>query len=200
MSVNRKTHQLGRWTIVLVALISLVPFSMAWYYARHPELITKTSNYGELIAPSKRIDPSDFKVTLPSGSQERAEIKGRWVLLQVTSGSCLDLCLANLHKTHQVWLMLNKEMPRVKRLLVSTQAKSLPEPPKQGGWDDSILLSIAEKEILKNLGEVLGGGSGEGQIILIDPEGNLVLKYAADFDPYRMVKDLKHLLNASQIG
>lgn len=200
MSVNKKTYQLGRWTILLVALISLVPFSIAWYYARHPELITKTSNYGELISPSKRIDPNGFKVTLPSGSQERADIKGRWVLLQVAPGPCLDRCLANLHKTHQVWLMLNKEMPRVKRLLVSSSPKGLPESPKQEGWDDSILLSTAQKEVLKTLGEVFDGGQGEGQIVLIDPEGNLVLKYAPDFDPYRMVKDLKHLLNASQIG
>ncbi len=200
MSVNKKTYQLGRWTIVLVALISLLPFSIAWYYARHPELITKTSNYGEFISPAIRIDPNGFKVTLPSGSQERPEIKGRWVLLQATSGPCLEGCLANLHKTHQVWLMLNKEMPRVKRLLVSTSAKGLPASAIQEPWDDSILLATADKELLKTLGEALGGGLAEGQIVLIDPEGNLVLKYASDFDPYRMVKDLKHLLNASQIG
>ena len=40
----------------------------------------------------------------------------------------------------------------------------------------------------------------ESALLLMDPQGNLVLYYPPGFDPYGLVKDLKHLLKVSQIG
>jgi hypothetical protein len=37
-------------------------------------------------------------------------------------------------------------------------------------------------------------------VILMDPLGNAILWYDGGFDPYGLLKDLKHLLRASQIG
>jgi len=39
-----------------------------------------------------------------------------------------------------------------------------------------------------------------GHIYLVDPLGNLMLRYPADPDPQRMLKDLARLLRASRIG
>ena len=54
--------------------------------------------------------------------------------------------------------------------------------------------------MLTALASAIGKTPDEGVVILIDPLGNLVLWYDLGFDPYQMVKDLKHLLKASQIG
>lgn len=56
MTNPEKPRLHSRAMIVFIALISVVPFVLAWYYAQHPELIDKTSNYGTLILPSRQID------------------------------------------------------------------------------------------------------------------------------------------------
>ncbi|MGH8800487.1 MAG: hypothetical protein ACREX7_09590, partial [Casimicrobiaceae bacterium] len=45
----------------------------------------------------------------------------------------------------------------------------------------------------------LDAPAGAG-ILLLDPRGNLVLRYGADPDIRRLANDLQRVLNASQIG
>ena len=185
----------SRLVILLIALTAFVPFALAWYYAQHPELIEKTSNYGRLILPVRRFDYGPI-LTDPALA---GEIKGRWVLLQVASGPCADRCADTLHKTHQGWLMLNKEMPRIKRLLlIAPELRSQDAAAIRN--DDALLTAPLTPEASSALGAAIAKPPGDGVVILIDPMGHLVLWYDDGFDPYAMVKDLKHLLKASQIG
>jgi hypothetical protein len=46
----------------------------------------------------------------------------------------------------------------------------------------------------------VGGSLADDGLILMDPLGNLILHYDSGFDPYRLIKDLQHLLKASRIG
>ena len=41
---------------------------------------------------------------------------------------------------------------------------------------------------------------GKNHIYLLDPLGNLMLRYPRDADPSRMKKDLERLLKVSQVG
>jgi hypothetical protein len=192
-----------RWSsramIVLIALTSAVPFGLAWYYARHPELIEKTSNYGTLILPARQLEPVQLVTDTANPEAALGQIKGRWLLLQVASGNCAASCIEALHKTHQAWLMLNKEMPRVQRLLLASpesQVRAIPEVAS----DDALLITGLTLPVQQALTSAIGKPPGEGALILLDPLGNLVLWYDTGFDPYKLVKDLKHLLKASQIG
>jgi hypothetical protein len=45
-----------------------------------------------------------------------------------------------------------------------------------------------------------GAGGAQQNIYLIDPLGNIVLRFPADPDIKRMAKDLERLLRASRIG
>ncbi len=40
----------------------------------------------------------------------------------------------------------------------------------------------------------------DGLLLLMDPLGNLMMRYAPGFDPYKVKDDLKKLLAVSQIG
>ena len=40
----------------------------------------------------------------------------------------------------------------------------------------------------------------EGCMYLVDPNGNLMMRFAADLPPAKILKDLKHLLKTSRIG
>ncbi|MFN3717217.1 MAG: hypothetical protein ACK4R8_10900, partial [Thiobacillus sp.] len=49
-------------------------------------------------------------------------------------------------------------------------------------------------------GQFPAGGDRTTHIYLVDPLGNLMLRFPANPEPRRMMKDLKLLLKASQIG
>ena len=189
----------SRALIVVIALTAVVPFTLAWYYARHPELIEKTSNYGTLIQPVRQLDVVSLLSKPLSAVDELAQIRGRWVLLQAAAGDCSPECADTLHKTHQGWLMLNKEMPRVKRLLLVEPSSGAADSPAVKG-DDALLIAGSDPAMMRELAAALGKPLTDGMVVLLDPLGNLVLWYDGGFDPYKMVKDLKHLLKASQIG
>ncbi len=188
----------GRSILLLIALTAVIPFILAWYYAQHPELIEKTSNYGTLVVPVQTL-PQGTLLAQPLTDPQRAEeVKGRWVLLQVTQDGCGAVCKDALHRTHQGWLMLNKEMLRVRRVLLVKDAKTAVQDAIH--QDDALVPAGMDPTLLKTLEMAVGGPVAEGTIFLVDPLMNVALWYAPSFDPYQLVKDIKHLLKASQIG
>ncbi|MEY2696103.1 MAG: hypothetical protein RL333_241 [Pseudomonadota bacterium] len=198
MKTNASSPLRGRAILLLIALTAVVPFLVAWYYAQHPELIEKTSNYGTLVVPVQTL-PQDRLLAQPFSDPQRVEeVKGRWVLLQVTHDGCGAVCKDALHRTHQGWLMLNKEMLRVRRVLLVKDAKTASQATIQ--QDDAVVPAGIDPAVLKTLEAALGGPVPEGAIFLVDPLMNVALWYAPSFDPYQLVKDIKHLLKASQIG
>ena len=189
----------SRALVIVIALTAVVPFVLAWYYANHPELIERTSNYGSLIIPTRQLSHDQLMAAPLGPVNDMEQIKGRWLLLQVVPGLCTPVCVETLHKTHQSWLMLNQEMPRVQRILLvspETRSREVPEIAK----DDALVTSGLTPEVLLALTSAIGKPAEEGAVVLVDPLGNLVLWYDTGFDPYKMVRDLKHLLKASQIG
>ncbi len=189
----------SRALIVVIFLLSVVPFMLAWLFAKHPEWIKSRRNYGTLIMPPRPLDPAELlaRPLGPSGSLDEA--KGRWVLLQVIPGPCGPACAETLHKTHQVRLMVNKDIERVKRLLL-VPAANLADYQALLKDDADLLVGGAPEAALRTLAEVLGHPPGDDMAFMVDPLGNLILWYPGGFDPYGLLKDLKHLLKASQIG
>jgi hypothetical protein len=200
MTNPRIAQRRSRAVIILIALISAVPFGAAWYYARHPELIGKTSNYGTLIVPVRQLDSAQLLARPLSRAEALPEIKGRWVLLHLPAGPCGTACAETLHKTHQARLMLNKEISRVKRLLLLPAGAPTADVDAILKKDEDLIVVGTPEPLLQTLTEALGKPPADNTVVLMDPLGNLVLWYDAGFDPYKLVKDLKHLLRASQIG
>jgi hypothetical protein len=200
MAIAKNSLWRNRALIILIALMSIIPFGLAWYYAQNPQLITKRSNYGSLILPPIPIDYGELAAHPIGGGEPLSEIKGRWVMLHMISDQCGDRCAETLHKTKQVRLMLNKEIPRVRRLLLigSDSAGANRHPVLEN--DETLLLAVRSEALLEKLAAGVGKPLAEDMVILIDPFGNAALWYDSGFDPYGMLKDLKHLLRVSQIG
>lgn len=200
MTTLRNAPWRGRMVIITIALMSIIPFGLAWYYVRHPELIHKTSNYGTLILPPRPFDYASLRPLATRPADGLAELEGRWVLLQIAIGPCREACAKALYKTHQVWLMLNQEMPRVKRLLLLSPETRPGEAEALLRQDGALLAADTPEPLLRTLSEAAGKLPHQGMVMLLDPRANLILRYDEGFDPYKMLKDLKHLLRASRIG
>ncbi len=181
--------------LALIAAIALIPFLLARYYAQHPQLIAKRSNYGTLITPAQ---PLAYEDLLASSGLQQA--KGRWIRLQIlpSGAACGAACRETSHTTRQIHLLLNKDIVRVRRLILSGNPDFV-----QGGGDKDdpdLLRGLATPVLSETLTQVLGRPLEEGMLILIDPFANAMMWYPPGFDPYGVLRDIKHLLRASQIG
>lgn len=178
--------------------MTAVPFTIAWYLAAHPDTVRLGTNHGELIQPPMRTEPANF-VGADTFSQENlGELKGHWVLINPVFAACTQVCADALHKSRQIGLMIGKDIARVRRLaLLSDGQIALPTE-----WrDDARLLKALPVDGLRvGLTGNPDPVSVDGALIIMDPLGNLMMKYPPGFDPYQVRDDLSKLLRISQIG
>lgn len=193
----------NRLIVVLIALISIIPFGFAWFLAKHTDMVKNQpkANYGQLITPARPIDYAELLQTPLSAAENLSEIKGRWIMLQVSTGpACNDACKASAERTGRMRLMLNKELSRVRRLLLipgEADAATLKDLAER---DPTLLLAGLSDGLRQRLQEAVGAPLADGGLILIDPFGNAMMWYPPGFDPYGVLRDLKRLLKNSQIG
>lgn len=153
----------------------------------------ESNNYGELLNIQKLsgsgVDQLDNTIL------RMRDLRGKWVMLMVNSGYCDEACQQKLYYMRQVRLVQNTEKHRVERLwLIDDNVPvdaDLVE--KYEGThfvnarDSELLDLIPTKETQRN------------HIFLVDPMGNLMMRFPEDLDPSLMAKDIKHLLHVSQI-
>jgi len=181
----------GKTTILLIAAVSAFPLLAACiaYYYWQPE---KRMNHGELLAPTRL--PNAALPTLEGGSFELASLKGQWILLQVDGGVCDERCRGRLYTMRQVRLAQGKDMTRLERvwLISDTQRPA-----------GSVLTDYAGTRVVLAAGSPLLAAlpaSSPGHLYVIDPMGNLMMRYGENPDPSRIIKDLGRLLRPARIG
>ena len=109
-------------------------------------------------------------------------------------GDCDVTCETQLHDLRQIHAELNKEIDRVQRvLLCTTNAASLKE--IQSRYPDLVIL--AGPAVAKLATQF---GAKEPAVYLVDPLGNLMMRYPAGFETRGMFKDLMRLLTYSSAG
>ena len=203
MTASNSFFLRNRLTVVLIALISIIPFSFAWYLAKNPHLVKDLhkGNYGHLITPAKPIDYAELFQTPITAGESLPEIKGRWVMVQVSTESvCNDACKETVQKTGRIRLMLNKEIPRVRRVLLFPGHADAAATEELAKLDPTLQMAGMSESLQKRLQESVGGPIPEGAVLLLDPLANLMMWYDPNFDPYGLLRDLQKLLRISQIG
>jgi len=178
--------------------MSIIPFGIAWYLAENPDAVRLGTNNGELIAPPQTTGAEEFAGLDAFSAQNIHELKGHWVLVNPIASECTETCRDALHKTNQLTLMMGKDIARIRRLaVVFDQTTQLP-----AEWrDDGRLLKVLPADSLREkLNKLIGQPIPEGALILMDPLGNLMMKYAPGYDAYKVRNDLSKLLRISQIG
>lgn len=182
----RKTRKI----LLLLGTISLAPFvaSLLLYYLWEPQTFT---NYGELL----KVTPlADVAVAERDGKVFRFdELRGKWVFLMVDSGGCDDYCQSKLYLMRQIRLTQGNNRERVERLWLIPDglrpARAL-ETQYQGTRQ---LMSDAD-QVLRLLP---APRSVRDHIYLVDPFGNLMMRFPRDADPQRVKQDITKLVKVS---
>ncbi len=179
-----------RAKLLLLILLMASPL-LAAYAAHYVWRPTRSTNYGDLL-PATRL-PLEVLQSVAGGSAE--SIQGKWVLLSIDSGSCDAACAQKLYFMRQVRTAQGKNMQRVARAFMTDD---------DGAGDPKLIKEYEGTLMLKRDSRILAAlparVSARNHIYLIDPLGNLVLRYPARPDAKRMMKDLTRLLSVSQIG
>ena len=183
----------GRLNLLLMAAVTMAPMLAAYalFHFGRPSAFT---NYGQLLPPAPI---ADIGLRQADGSEFRLDaLRGRWVLLMVDSGTCDAFCRRKLYQMRQVRLTQGKDMERIERTWLI---------------DDDVLPSVelvAEYEgtrIVAARGSAMlsrppAAGSVRDHIYIVDPLGNLMLRYPRDAEASKMKKDVTRLLKVSSVG
>jgi hypothetical protein len=165
--------KLLRNRLLWVALVCAAPIVLgtaAYLFGWSPG---GASNYGELLDPKP---VSGFE-----------PLRGKWVLVTFDDAACDAYCERKLYFMRQVRRAQGKDMDRVERVWVVTDGAK-PRPELLAGIEGTRFVGLPAESF---------PGNAPDHIYLIDPFGNLMMRFPRDPDPSRMIKDLQRLLKYS---
>ncbi len=204
----------ARRTFILILCVFALPLCLAWaYYHLHEHFSNRTTNYGYLISPPISLNTLKIKslsgqiianplTTLRTTGDQGSALIGKWLMFTLSPGSCGQACQKTLYNMRQIRIATNADQNRVARALLSfsnanAETKMLNE--KYAGTLNLQLNAQSFKSIVARSLK-LNYASTEGTLYIADPFGNIILVYAPGADPEKILNDLHHLLQVSQIG
>jgi len=172
---------------------------------------------GELIHPAVPITEFSLPQFVMKNNTDKVEnayreavenfdldgFRGTWSVLYMPTGACGEVCELNLYHMRQVRLALNNRMTRVQRVALMES---------EGQFSEQLLSQHLGLHVLGGTDEAVSAFRGQIQaaeaemealpdaIYVVDPFGNVMMRFPPDLDPGKMLKDLKHLLKVSRIG
>jgi len=188
--------RIGRWKMLFVLLICASPVIASYwtYYVLRPE---GRRNFGELIQPQRPL-PAVSTSSLAGESSSLTALKGQWLLISVASGGCDAACQQRLYLQRQLRETLGKDKDRLDRVwLIQDDSPVSP----------SLMPALTQATVLRVKAQDLTGwlSPGKGELVenhlfLVDPLGNLMMRFPANMDVAGAAKakrDLERVLRAS---
>ncbi len=198
-SINNKST---RRTLVLMLVLTVLPILMATLFYLNPQWISSYKNYGTLIMPPIQLKKSDLKALGAFSEQHADELDDRWLMIHVIPenvSECDESCQLAIHHSRQLWLMLNQNLMRLRRVLAVSNPKTGAKAALEID-DEYLLYVVGNNDLFNSISKVIPSPVRPGTVVLRDPLGNVMLWYKPDFDPYKVKKDLSRLFRTSRVG
>ena len=176
----------GRWQLILILMMVIGPMALATFMYKLQFWVPDSRSYhGEMIG----------------NGQTRADIgvqsdEDRWQLLVTAPTACAADCQQLVYLARQLQISLGRDASRASHALASAQpvsteyeAKLKAEYPQLQRYP--LDLTTFTKD---------AAAPGDAQLWIVDPHGNLVLRYNARVKGKDLLNDLRLLLKLSNIG
>lgn len=180
-------------TLILLVLVCTLPVAASYltFYFWQPD---GTVNYGELITP-----PVPLPEAVAQGFEEGQDVSletlhGTWNMVYTGPGACDEDCQKALYAMRQSWLAQGEDQRRVERIWLVSDGVA----PSAQVLDEQRGLMVAQA--VPEWLEKLPGHETGGYFYLVDPIGNVMMRYDADPDISLVIKDLERLLKYSGLG
>ena len=183
----------GHKTIWVMAAVSALPLIAAFifYMTWRPQ---GGINHGELL--ETRPIPHAVLSDLAGNTFASDKLFGKWLLVTIQTAACDYKCQRKLYYLRQARITQGENMGRIERLWLIRDT-GMPDPQLIAAHPG---LRIARPADPAWLAQFPAGGDPAQYIYLIDPLGNLVLRYDENVDPKGLVNDLTRLLKVSRVG
>lgn len=177
----------GRWQLLLLLAVVIGPMVLASAMYQWRFWVPEGRSYhGELLGNGQTL--ADLGVV--GGEQ------ARWQLLVTVSDGCAADCRQLVFLARQIHIGLNRDASRAAHALASAL-------PPSADYDARLRREYPQLGRYRlepqAYGQVTGKGAG-AQLWIVDPHGNLVLRYDSSSKGKAILDDLRHLLKISQIG
>jgi len=166
--------------LALIVAVCAAPFVLGWLAYEYRWGAGQGGNYGELIAPRPLAGPLEA-------------LRGKWVLVTFDAAACDAACEKKLYFVRQVRRAQGKDAERIERLWLLTDGRK-PRPEVLAAIEGSHVRS-ADAAFVKSF-----PGDAREHIYLVDPLGNLMMRFPPDPDPSKVIKDLQRLMKYSRFG
>lgn len=185
--------------LIVIALLFFGPLLLAllmrseWWDFRPSSL----NNRGTLVQP-----PAEFPLRAISvlRHSQAEPTTGVWVVLYSLPGKCHEACQKSVTSLRQLHLATGRHRDRIEIWLLAARHPAPRTLSLLGGIYPEFRLLLDASGAAGRVLAGLGGAPGDpqvrlaGQAFLLDPEANIILRYAPDFHPRDISQDLDRLL------
>ena len=176
----------GRLQLILILLLTVGPMVLATGMYKLKFWVPDSRSYhGELIGDGQT------RAALGVAADEQ-----RWQLLVTAPAACAADCQQLVYLARQLQIGLGRDASRASHALASAQPLSAEYETKlKAEYPQLQRLPLDLPTFKQN-----AAAPGDAQLWIVDPHGNLVLRYDARVKGKDLLNDLRHLLKLSNIG
>jgi len=192
MNQSRTSRPL--WIFLILIILFVVPIFLAIFiFNRDAAISESTTNHGKLIKPP--IQVTKLKLRNNNKAIKPSLLRGRWVMLYIpATQTCDKVCQKELYYMRQIRIANGKNRNRILRVITTVGTmgnnKELHELLKNPYAGPLHLTMKPGKKLALD----------QGYLYIIDPIGNVMMRYSTKANPSDILKDMQRLLRISQIG
>lgn len=175
----------GRLILLAIVAIGVLPLLAALYF-RYVSPPAVKATVGQPLDPARL--PFELLQRADGTKLEHPEVSGKWLVILAAPGACDKRCQQALYLTRQARTAQGRNMARVDRLWLITDAAT-PAADLMAAHPDLILIKATDGKVL----QLLGGGERR-YINLVDRRGLLVFRYGDDPEPKAFIRELGKLI------
>lgn len=185
--------------MLLLVCASPVLFSYFTFYVIKPT--GGSTNYGALVDPQRPM-PAVQVADERGESVPLASMRGKWLMVMTAPSACDEACARKLFTMRQIRAGQGENRERIVPVWLIQD---------QGKVDDRLAAAYNEpyagvrflrmdRAAIAQWLPAEAGARAEDTIYLVDPLGNLMMRWPTDPDPKKVSGDLGKLLKYSRIG
>lgn len=201
-SSSTAKHKRSMTPLLAMVAIFAAPVIAAWFFYLNPQFLPAgRTNKGELIDPVVHLSTSIALWTPAGDLLERSLLDGKWTLVYLAGGECGDACLDRLVAIRQIRLALGESALSVERLLVMTDPAAGDTATEMGARLDGMQVALTDEAGGRQLLETLAQEKPQtalDRVYILDPMGNLMMRYSQDAPAKDTLEDMERLLAASK--
>lgn len=198
--IDARTRK-GRIQMLLLLLVCASPVIASYltYYVIKPA--GGKTNYGTLIEPQRPLPA--VAVTDERGAPIALDsLKGKWLLVSADAAACDEACVRKLYTIRQIRAGQGKERERIVPLWLVTDSGPIDARLSEAYNEPyaGVRFLRMDREAVRRWLPAAPGQPIEATLFLVDPLGNLMMRFPHDPDPKKVHSDLNRLLKYSRIG